>query len=413
MLIRSFLIILLSTISFSQNLMSGYGYGSSKLQNSPSSLALSNSLLPSFKNDVSLSNPSSWHNLAFVHLNTSANVQQSNYDKFSSTNFSLLSAKLIIPWKNEISFGIALEPFLDREIVLNDSTATTINVSDKEINYQRTNTSSGGPSIAKFSYGNKLNNFESIGFSLGYIFGSSRLTKKINFDNENYLVQSRDFFSGSLIEFYLLSSRFNKKNKIDLFLSYGMSLNDIDVESSAYQVFLDLNNNNSHDNNDYPIVSQSLAPETILYDNEIIISDFKFGIDYEFSKRKHLQFEYKNFVDSGNHTLNSSLYSTFISGMQKYSISYAKFAKPLSRDRINFRTSINYQNFNVENFKKVSEIGLGIGFGLNFGITGNQIDFGYNVSKRKNILNVDNELLQNFSIGISVADLWFVKRREI
>ena len=61
----------------------------------------------------------------------------------------------------------------------------------------------------------------------------------------------------------------------------------------------------------------------------------------------------------------------------------------------------------------VSEIGFGIGFGLNFGITGNQIDFGYNVSKRKNILYVNEELLQNFSIGISVADLWFVKRREI
>ena len=82
-------------------------------------------------------------------------------------------------------------------------------------------------------------------------------------------------------------------------------------------------------------------------------------------------------------------------------------------DEFENKFSINYQNFNVENFKKVSEIGLGIGFGLNFGITGNQIDFGYNVSKRKNILNVDNELLQNFSIGISVADLWFVKRREI
>jgi len=413
MLIRSFLIILLTSISFSQNLMSGYGYGSSKFQNSPTSLALSNSLLPSFKNNVSLSNPSSWHNLAFVHLNTSANVQQSNYDKFSSTNFSLLSAKLIIPWKNEISFGITFEPFLDREIALNDQTFSTLNVSNEEINYQRSNVSSGGPSIAKFSYGNKLNNFESVGLSLGYIFGSSRLTKTLNVDSENYLVQSRDFFSGSLVEFYLSSSRLNKRNKLDIFFSYGMSLNDIDVENNTYQAFLDLNNNNFHDSSDYPAVAQSLAPETTLFSNEIKISDFKFGIDYEFSSRKHLQFEYENFEDSGNHDLNSSLYTTYISGKKKYSISYAKFAKPLSRDRINFRTSINYQNFNIENFQKVSEIGFGVGFGLNFGITGNQIDFGYNVSKRKNILYVNEELLQNFSIGISVADLWFVKRREI
>tara|TARA_B100000927_G_scaffold191056_1_gene154062 strand:+ start:1624 stop:2865 length:1242 start_codon:yes stop_codon:yes gene_type:complete len=413
MLIRSFIIILLSNVVFSQNILSGYGYGSSKLQSSPSSLALSNSLLPSFKNDVALSNPSSWHNLAFVHLNTAADLQQSIYEDFSSTNFSLSSVKLIVPWKNEISFGISFEPFLEREIVTDDSTSTKISLSDQEINYKRTNTSSGGPSIAKFSFGNKLNDFESIGLSFGYIFGSSRLTKKLNVDSENYLVQSRDFFSGSLLELYFSTSRLNKSGKIDLFLGYGMSLNDLDIENNSYQVFLDLNNNNSHDNNDYPSVSQSLPPEITFYDNEIKISDIRIGLDYEFSLRKHLQFEYANFRDSGNHSSNSSLFSSFVSGKEKFSLSYAKFAKPLSRDRINFRSSINYQDFDVENFQKVSEIGLGIGLGINFGITGNQIDFGYNVSKRKNVLNKNDELLQIFSIGVSIADLWFVKRREI
>ena len=413
MLIRSFIIILLSNIAFSQNILSGYGYGSSKLQGSPSSLALSNSLLPSFKNDVALSNPSSWHNLVFVHLNTSVDLQQSIYEDFSSTNFSLSSVKLIVPWKNEISFGISFEPFLEREIVTDDSTSTKISLSDQEINYKRTNTSSGGPSIAKFSFGNKLNDFESIGLSLGYIFGSSRLTKKLNVDSENYLVQSRDFFSGSLLELYFSTSRLNKSGKIDLFLGYGMSLNDVDIENNAYQAFLDLNNNNSHDNNDYPSVSQSLPPEITFYDNEIKISDLRIGIDYEFTPRKHLQFEYANFRDSGSHNSNSSLFSSFLSGKEKFSLSYAKFAKPLSRDRINFRTSINYQDFDVENFQKVSEIGLGIGLGINFGITGNQIDFGYNFSKRKNVINKNDELLKIFSIGVSISDLWFVKRREI
>ena len=288
MLIRSFIIILLSNVVFSQNILSGYGYGSSKLQSSPSSLALSNSLLPSFKNDVALSNPSSWHNLVFVHLNTSVDLQQSIYEDFSSTNFSLSSVKLIVPWKNEISFGISFEPFLEREIVTDDSTSTKISLSDQEINYKRTNTSSGGPSIAKFSFGNKLNDFESIGLSFGYIFGSSRLTKKLNVDSENYLVQSRDFFSGSLLELYFSTARLDKSGKIDLFLGYGFSLNDLDIENNSYQAFLDLNNNNSHDNNDYPTVSQSLPPEITFYDNEIKISDLRIGLDYEFKPRKHL-----------------------------------------------------------------------------------------------------------------------------
>ena len=36
-----------------------------------------------------------------------------------------------------------------------------------------------------------------------------------------------------------------------------------------------------------------------------------------------------------------------------------------------------------------------------------------NFSKRKNVINKNDELLQIFSIGVSISDLWFVKRREI
>ena len=51
--------------------------------------------------------------------------------------------------------------------------------------------------------------------------------------------------------------------------------------------------------------------------------------------------------------------------------------------------------------------------GYNFGITGNQIDFGYRLADRSGIYLVENETLHMFSVGISIGDLWFVKRREI
>ena len=51
--------------------------------------------------------------------------------------------------------------------------------------------------------------------------------------------------------------------------------------------------------------------------------------------------------------------------------------------------------------------------GFNFGITGNQIDLGYKLAKRDGLYLVGNETLHSFNLGISIGDLWFVKRREI
>ena len=61
MLSRKLLISLLFlSFSFSQNSMSGYGFGSYADNSDAASVGVSNELLPSFKSDVSLSNPSTW-----------------------------------------------------------------------------------------------------------------------------------------------------------------------------------------------------------------------------------------------------------------------------------------------------------------------------------------------------------------
>ena len=122
MLSRKILIIFFISFIFPQNALSGYGFGSSVDNSEAASLGVSNELLPSFKSKVSLSNPSTWHNLLFSYLNTSVNVQNSVLQSDSITNFSLSSAKLIIPWKQKMAFGVSFEPFLNRQVTINDST---------------------------------------------------------------------------------------------------------------------------------------------------------------------------------------------------------------------------------------------------------------------------------------------------
>ena len=165
--------------------------------------------------------------------------------------------------------------------------------------------------------------------------------------------------------------------------------------------------------NDFPDIGQALLPLNQKFDNELKISSFSFGADYEFSPRKHLQAELLLWNDNGEHNLNSSIYGGYLESKNKVSLSYIKFAQPFSRDRYNFKGSLFFQNYGVKNLENINEVGLGLGIGFNFGITGNQIDLGYKLAKRDGLFLVGNETLHSFNLGISIGDLWFVKRREI
>ena len=412
MLNRKIIIILFFSFLFSQNAMSGYGYGSSNDHSSPMTAGLSNNLLPSFKNNVSLSNPASWHNLFFTYLSTSVNVQESRFDSRSSTNFDLSNFQLIVPWKQKMSFGISVEPYLSRELTVSDSTLSTFTNNDI-FEFSRVNKSSGGPSIVKFSNGYKLNESESLGSSLGFVFGSSRYVKNLIIDGQSHLLQSRDFFSGSNLDIYFLTTRFKFRDRpLILSASIQLPLSLIDIENESYQAFLDENNNNYHDSNDFPNVGQALLPVVRNYGNEMKINSLNLGIDYQFNSRKHVQFQFASSKDSGEHILNNSIFSSYIESSENLSLSYAKFAKPLSKDRYNFRSSIYFKNYSIKNLENINEVGLGLGLGVVFGVVGNQIDFGFNVSKKNGIHLVNEEMVHTFSIGITIGDLWFVKRRE-
>ena len=414
MLSRKVLILLLVSCAMSQNTMSGYGFGSSVDNSEASSVGVSNELMPSFKTSVSMSNPSTWHNLLFSYLNTSVDVQNANFQSNSSTNFSLSSAKLIIPWKQKMAFGVSFKPFLSREVAINDTTMTAFTFNEEDVLYTRINSSSGGPSQGQLSFGYKLNEVDSIGANLNIIFGSSRYTRNLIVDNEDHLLQSRDYFSGSMIDLFYSTSRMKAKdNQIFLSAALSLPLKGIDIENDSYQAFIDLNDNSYHDTNDFPNVGQALLPLNQQFKNEIKVTSFTLGADYEFNPRKHIQAEMLMWKDNGEHNLNSSIYEGFIESKNKFSISYVKFAQPFSRDRYNFKGSLFFQNYGVKNLENINEVGLGLGVGFNFGITGNQIDFGYKLAKRDGLFLVGDETLHSFNVGISIGDLWFVKRREI
>ncbi len=58
------------------------------------------------------------------------------------------------------------------------------------------------------------------------------------------------------------------------------------------------------------------------------------------------------------------------------------------------------------------EYGASIGLGFKFKPVENQIDVNYYIGSRNYTRYDEQELVQQFQIGISLADLWFVRRRQ-
>ena len=58
----------------------------------------------------------------------------------------------------------------------------------------------------------------------------------------------------------------------------------------------------------------------------------------------------------------------------------------------------------------VIENGLSIGFGIKFGNTGNQLDLSFKNGNRSSV-DYFNESFREISVGISIGDVWFLRRR--
>ena len=61
---------------------------------------------------------------------------------------------------------------------------------------------------------------------------------------------------------------------------------------------------------------------------------------------------------------------------------------------------------------EITEMGYSIGIGFRFKPVGNQIDINYYFGNREYSDISDKEFIQQLQIGISLADIWFVKRRQ-
>jgi len=444
-------LIILSSFVYSQDVYSAYGIGELLLSHNASVIGTgSTGLMPNFQKNVSLSNPSTWTDMPFAYISINYGGLQI-IDKINNRE-NILSGlhqfQFILPIKGKYAIGISFQPYSSQLYSLYSNNTDIKYIEQDTINFNSYLNGGGGISDLSFSLSARFSKTEKGALKFNYLFGSSRnqISYSMNdgdngldddfdglIDEEgendiNYIYNQRNIYDGTLISGYLSSNRINiGKRKLTISASFNSVFNSFRVKNYSFYPFEDVNNNGYYDLSDYPTPAgnDSIPPTALKYEYKklFIPSQYSIGLNLEMSDLLNLQAELSNWSDlaNGENNVLSNL-NYQLTDYQHFNISAIRFARALPRywyESLHFRSGLFVRKYNLKmyvtnetdfNQYDYNDIGLSIGVGIKFGLTKNQLDFGLNLINRSDSINND-KFITNFNIGLTIGDIWFVKRR--
>ena len=431
---RLHIIVFFISICFSQGPTNGYGIGS--LQQWSSASAGGNSSLgmtPSYRSHISLSNPTTWSNLKFTFLSIGYNGFESTIKNNSKNGYSnLQSAQLIIPIKQKHALGIELHPYSYQKVDLLDSLNSELIIFGDSVSMAKEYKQAGGIMAFNLSAASLILPKTSIGVTFQLLFGSSRQSNNLNIDEIPYTLSSRLNFSG--INALLFAE--HKFNEINLYFKSKLSIKPLEALSTKLYPYFDENKNGYHDlvydylnpGYDFPEPNDVPSPSTKRLTDIHKPSSFGVGVSRIFLDRLQLSLELERNKD--NSSFENEMPNSFnnrIINSDHFSLGLVWFPNEKSFqmfDNFTFRSGFSVNSYTLDEFNNVSlmrsddknnisEIGFSLGFGYKFKTVGNQIDFTYHSSLKDHSNSyIGEELFRGFQIGISIADIWFIKRRQ-
>ena len=444
-------LIILSSFVYSQDVYSAYGIGELLLSHNASVIgAGSTGLMPNFQKNVSLSNPSTWTDMPFAYISINYGGLQI-IDKINNRE-NILSGlhqfQFILPIKGKYAIGISFQPYSSQLYSLYSNNTDIKYIEQDTINFNSYLNGGGGISDLSFSLSARFSKTEKGALKFNYLFGSSRnqISYSMNDGNNgldddfdglideegendiNYIYNQRNIYDGTLISGYLSSNRINiRKRKLTISASFNSVFNSFRVKNYSFYPFEDVNNNGYYDLSDYPTPAgnDSIPPTALKYEYKklFVPSQYAIGLNLEMSDLLNLQAELSNWSDlaNGENNVLSNL-NYQLTDYQHFNISAIRFARALPRywyESLHFRSGLFVRKYNLKmyatnetdfNQYDYNDIGLSIGVGIKFGLTKNQLDFGLNLINRSDSINND-KFITNFNIGLTIGDIWFVKRR--
>lgn len=416
MWLRRLILFLLMSVLFGQSIHNAYGLGLISFNHNAASSAMSSrGIVPSFNQNISLSNPVTWNNLKFAYL--TANYKGDEFSNDSKVNglTGISSAQFAVSIGENYAWGFGLKPLFNQQYMIVDN-QTEFYLEGDTLFTQRSLDGSGGVSSLYTAFCFPLTNKENMAVELDVLFGSLRKDAKFSIDQRSYHQFHRQIYSGSLYKVFLSSDRFNiNKNPLNLYFMFGGSLNALKIKHHSFQPFEDVNLNGYYDSADIPTPSSVPTADLNIYNNVLKPIELGFGFDMLMANKVHLMFEAHSWKDNGDKSASLfPLISYYVKQSQQFSLGFAKFSPAVAfqfSQKLQYRGSVYFRKDFLEyDNVSVDEMGISIGLGIKFGFANNQIDFAYKYGIRTSEI-ISNENIQHFSVGLQLGDLWFVKRR--
>ena len=429
-----FRLIFFISLCLSQGPFNSYGIGDLQDWNSASAGGSSSlGLVSSYRQNISLSNPTTWPNLKYTFLSLSYSGFESSLKNNSKNGYSnLQSAQLIIPIKNKYAIGIELHPYSYQKIDMIDSLGNDLIAFEDTLDLQKQFVQAGGVMAFDISASTSIFSRTNLALTFQLLFGSSRQSKNLLVDEIPYAISSRLNYSGVNTILFLKHYAFG----YDFFLRSQFAFKPLEAVQTKLYPYFDTNKNGYHDFSydylnpgyDFPNPNDVPGPEQSRISNIHEPLSFSFGVSNTIYQRFQVSFEYQKSKE------NASYSNQIPNGFNKRiiendKISFGAIWYPNKQsfkflDNLTFRSGLFFNNFatdelsddriiRIKSKNSVTEFGYSIGFGYKFKAVGNQIDFAYNSSlKSFEASDFSEEWLRGFQIGISIADIWFIKRRQ-
>ena len=429
-----FRLIFFISLCLSQGPFNSYGIGDLQDWNSASAGGSSSlGLVSSYRQNISLSNPTTWPNLKYTFLSLSYSGFESALKNNSKNGYSnLQSAQLIIPIKNKYAIGIELHPYSYQKIDMIDSLGNDLIAFEDTLDLQKQFVQAGGVMAFDISASTSILSRTNLALTFQLLFGSSRQSKNLLVDEIPYAISSRLNYSGVNTILFLKHYAFG----YDFFLRSQFAFKPLEAIQTKLYPYFDTNKNGYHDFSydylnpgyDFPNPNDVPGPEQSRISNIHEPSSFSFGVSNTIYQRLQVSLEYQKSKE------NASYSNQIPNGFNKRiiendKISFGAIWYPNKQsfkflDNLTLRSGLFFNNFatdelsddstiRIKSKNSVTEFGYSIGFGYKFKAVGNQIDFAYSSSlKSFEASDFSEERLRGFQIGISIADIWFIKRRQ-
>ncbi len=412
------LVVGILSLSFGQSLMNGYGIGQRNPTLNVSSMAKGSfGLTPDFSADVAINNPATWHYLRFTYVqNEYAGRQISSGASRMNRSSGFNRTQVIIPVKRKFSFGLSLSPYTSRQILL----ATPADSLSNQISFN----GEGGANAFRVAVGSQIYSSDAVGFGLTYLFGSSRQENAITIDETLFRQSHRLSFSGTIFDIYFHLGRFQSLVKgVSLYGKIRIPLQPVAIKRYSFFPFEDNNGSGYHDRSnipseqDFPDPGSVPGPDITVYDNQYKPYAFVLGATKNISAYWVGSGEFNYLQNQGAFDeVLSPLYDNIVHQVG-FNLGLSRYGRPVPKewsDRITVLAGYFYNNYGLENRSRaIIENGIAVGFGFKFGATENKLDFSYQLVNTTGLPGGTTELSNRFAVGISLGDIWFIKRREL